>query len=92
MQSDLMTLERIMSTYGDEDSPAPPACRLCQNRQAKGANNFWSPSAHIQSNAHLKALPVFVPKGKDVEEWWQTFKHEGCDVFFNHITLELRVE
>ena len=79
-----------MSSYTTWDVPAP-ACALCEKQGYPKADNLWSSTSLIQSKLHLKCLPTFVPKGDNVNQWWQEFKHEGHNVYFNHVTLELRV-
>ena len=91
MERDLARLEQIMYAIGQDDSN-PPDCMVCAKCGSVKANNFWSPATHIQSKVHLKCAPSVLPKGDDVDHWWQTFTHEGRRVHFNHCTFELRVE
>ena len=86
----LEQLEVIMSRYGTGDVPAP-ACAICERQGCSKAHNFWNATSHIQSNRHLKCLPTWVPKGDAVNPFWQMFFHEGHKVYFNHVTLELKV-
>ena len=78
-----------MRVYTDTSPIEALACALCLKQGSctniQKAQNFWNVTSHIQSKAHLQALPTMLPREDQLGQWLQQIDHPEGMLYFNHL-------